>query len=151
MIAAILAGKGAFSCNSAAWPNFCGGKVLYAFNFAPNSYDVPVYHRSVGRFTGAHAKRNAAKALVEHELQVYGSLAIADKAGGPGSTYLINALPRYWYSKDGRWKYTVSKSPVYKNPTHNSDVHHCTVYKLAAQPKPKKPVATEERANASKD
>lgn len=150
MSSAVLAGKGTFSCHHVAWPNFCGGRVLQTFRFAPNNYDV-LWRHGVTCFTGKRAERNAAKAIVEYELQGCGSLAIADRAGGPGSTYLINALPRYWYSKDGRWKYTVSKSPVYKNPVHNSDVHHCTVYKLAAQPKPKKPVATEERANASKD
>lgn len=151
MTAAILAGKGLFYCHTSEWRNFCGGSILFSFTFAPNGYVSPYALHSVGSFAGKHAKRNAAKALVEYELRHRGSLAIADREGGPGSTYLINALPRYWYSKDGRWKYTVSKSPVYKNPVHNSDVHHCTVYKLAVVPKPDKPTVTEEKPDASKD
>lgn len=106
------------------WPSFCGGRMLCDFYLRGT---ISRWESVLGEFVSAS---DAAKRLVEAGC-VTGSVAIADRKGGVGSAHIIDALPRQWTSKETGFTYYVTKSPVYKNSTHNSDVHHAIVWRKA--------------------
>lgn len=116
-------------CMVQGWPSFCGGNIAYRFakTAQPSAYT---------RVIQVATPEEGARGLIENSI-TFGSVALADRITNEGYKYIISKLPRQWTNKTLGYTYYVSKSKVYKNAVHNSDVAHCTVYRKAYKPRPK--------------